>query len=135
MALLPSRWVVLAFSQRWKQTREHLRLLSQDGLLEGYLLAEGSLRGDCNPLQVILTCRALSCLRPDVVLIYGKRMMAYAARLGLLRAGRLLVCHPRGSPLMRLEPWRCSPLLAIRPRIISDSPSTSACEPQQPVSG
>lgn len=75
-----------------------VRLLSQDGLLEGYLLAEGSLRANRNPLEHVLICRALSRLRPDVVLIYGKRMMAYAARLGLLRAGRLLVCLPRGVP-------------------------------------
>ncbi len=73
-----------------------VRLLSQDGLLDGYLLAEGGLRADRNPLEHVLICRALSRLRPDVVLIYGKLTMAYLARLGLLRAGRILVCHPRG---------------------------------------
>lgn len=73
-----------------------VRVLSQDGLLVGYLLAEGNLRGNRDPLEHVLTCRALSRLRPDVVLIYGKLMMTYVARLGLLRAGRMLVCHPRG---------------------------------------
>lgn len=74
-----------------------VRLLSQDGLLEGYLLAEGNLRGDRNPIEHLLTCRALSRLHPDVVLVYGKLMMTYLARLGLLGAGRVLVCHPRGG--------------------------------------
>jgi ADP-heptose:LPS heptosyltransferase len=63
--------------------------------LEGYLLAEDSLIFSRNPLGHLLTCRALSRIQPDVVLIYGKLMMAYAARLGLLRAGRVLFCHPR----------------------------------------
>jgi ADP-heptose:LPS heptosyltransferase len=71
-------------------------ILHQDGLLEGYLLAEGSLKFSRNPLGHLLTCRALSRLRPNVVLIYGKLMFAYGARLGLLRAGRVLFCHPRG---------------------------------------
>ena len=72
------------------------RLLRQDGLLEGYLLAEESLIFYRNPLGHFLTCRALSRLRADVVAIYGKLMMAYGARLGVLRAGRVLFCHPRG---------------------------------------
>lgn len=72
------------------------RLLRQDGLLEGYLLAEKDLVFYRNPLGHLLTCRALSGLRPDVVAIYGKLMMAYCARLGLLRAGRVLFCHPAG---------------------------------------
>lgn len=74
-----------------------VRLLLQDGLLDGYVLAEGSFRGDRNPLEHVLICRALSRVRPEVMLIYGKLMPAYLARLGLLRAGRMLVCHPRGA--------------------------------------
>lgn len=72
------------------------RLLRQDGLLEGYLLAEEGLLFHRNPLAHILTCLALSRLRPDVVAIYGKLVMAYGARLGVLRAGRVLFCNPRG---------------------------------------
>jgi len=72
------------------------QLLCQDRLLEGYLLVEESLKFYRNPLGHLLTCRALSRLRPDVVLIYGKLMFAYGARIGLLQAGRVLFCHPRG---------------------------------------
>jgi ADP-heptose:LPS heptosyltransferase len=75
---------------------ELAQILHQDGVLEGYLLAEESLRFDRNPLGHVLTCRALSRIRPDVVLIYGKLMLAYGVCLGLLRAGRVLFCHPRG---------------------------------------
>jgi ADP-heptose:LPS heptosyltransferase len=72
------------------------QLLCQDGLLERYLLVEESLVFYRHPLGHLLTCLRLSRLRPDVVAIYGKAMIAYGARLGLLRAGRVLFCHPRG---------------------------------------
>ena len=72
------------------------QVLYKDGILEGYLLAEHSLKFSPSPLEHLLTFRALSLLRPNVVLIYGKRVFAYGARLGLLRAGRVLFCHPRG---------------------------------------
>jgi ADP-heptose:LPS heptosyltransferase len=72
------------------------QVLYKDGLLEGYIPVEGSLVFSRNPLGHLLTCLRLSRLQPDVVAIYGKVMMAYSARLGLLRAGRVLFCHPRG---------------------------------------
>lgn len=72
------------------------QLLQQDSLLEGYLLASGSLIFYRNPFGHLVTCRKLSRLRPDVVAIYSKLAMGYGARLGLLRAGRVLYCHPRG---------------------------------------
>ena len=72
------------------------RLLVQDGILESCLIFEGSLRVRSDPLAYVKTCLALSRLRPDIVGIYGKLNMAYSARLGLLRAGRVLFCHPRG---------------------------------------
>jgi len=84
LPVIPSSYVDLA------------QLLYNDGMIEGYLLAEESLRFDRNPFGHVLTCRALSLLRPSVVLIYGKLMLAYGARLGLFRAGRVLFCHPRG---------------------------------------
>jgi ADP-heptose:LPS heptosyltransferase len=72
------------------------RLLVQDGILENYLIAEGSLSVRRNPLAYVKTCLALSRLRPDILGIYGKLNIGYSARLGLLRAGRVLFCHPRG---------------------------------------
>ncbi len=75
---------------------ELAKLLHHDRLLDGYLLVDEGLVFSSQPLQHLLTCRALSNLRADVVAIYGKLVMAYGARLGLLRAGRVLFCHPRG---------------------------------------
>lgn len=71
-------------------------LLHHDGLLDGYLLADEGLVFPNQPLRHLLMCRALSDLHAEVVAIYGKLVMAYGARLGLLRAGRVLSCHPRG---------------------------------------
>lgn len=72
------------------------RLLCQDGVLEDYLLVDGGLRLRRNPLGHVMICLAISRLRPDVVVIYGKAPLAYAARFGLLRARRVLYCHRRG---------------------------------------
>jgi len=72
------------------------RLLVQYGLLESCLIAEGSLSVRRNALAHVKTCLALSRLRPDILVIYGKLNIAYSARLGLLGAGRVLFCHPRG---------------------------------------
>lgn len=62
--------------------------------MEGYLIADWSLKFSRNPVAFLQTCRTLSRLRPDVVVIYGKLGFAYLARLGLLRARRVLFCHP-----------------------------------------
>ncbi|MBI3300952.1 MAG: hypothetical protein HYZ72_02585 [Deltaproteobacteria bacterium] len=75
------------------------RLLYQDGLLEGYLQLKESLKFYRNPVGYVLTCWALSRLQPDVVAIYGKQILAYGARLGLLRAGRVLFCSSKGTAL------------------------------------
>ena len=72
------------------------RLLCQDGLLEGYLIVDESLKFRRNPLAHLKLCFTLSRLRPDVVVIYGKLLLAFAAHLGLLRAGRTLFCLPWG---------------------------------------
>ncbi|MGH7370017.1 MAG: glycosyltransferase family 9 protein [Candidatus Methylomirabilaceae bacterium] len=75
---------------------ELARLLREDELLEDFLPAKRSLVFYRNPLEHILACWALSRLQPDIVAIYGKLVMAYGARVGLLRAGRVLFCHPGG---------------------------------------
>jgi ADP-heptose:LPS heptosyltransferase len=75
------------------------RLLVQYGLLESCLIAEGSLSVRRNALAHVKTCLALTRLRPDILAIYGKLNIAYSARLGLLGAGRVLFCHPRGLGL------------------------------------
>jgi ADP-heptose:LPS heptosyltransferase len=75
---------------------ELARLLCKDDLLDGYLLIEDSLRFRRNPMGHLRICRALSRLRPDVVLIYGKQILALAAYLGLLSAGRKIFCDPGG---------------------------------------
>lgn len=75
------------------------RLLCQDGVLEGYLIVDESLRFRRNPLGHLKLCFALSRLRPDVVVIYGKVLLGFAAYLGLLGANRTLFCLP----------WGCSP--------------------------
>lgn len=82
------------------------RLLYQDGVLEDYVLVEESLRLRRNPLGHVMVCLAISRFRPDVVVIYGKVILAYAARFGLLRARRVLYCHRRGlgpRPSRRVE--------------------------------
>ena len=92
-ALRPQSYVLPVIQSSYTNLAQ---LLCNDGLLEGYIPVEGSLVFYRNPLGHLLTCLRLSRLRPDVVAIYGKVMMAYGARLGLLRAGRVLFCHPRG---------------------------------------
>jgi ADP-heptose:LPS heptosyltransferase len=77
------------------------QLLCEDGLLEGYLAVNESLRFHENPTGQMKLCFALSRLRPDVVLVYGKRLLAAAAYVGLLRAGRILFCIPYGLKLPR----------------------------------
>jgi len=72
------------------------QILRQDGILEDYFVAQESLIFYRNPIGHLLTCRALSRLQADVVMIYGKLMLAYCARLGVLRGGHVLFCHPRG---------------------------------------
>lgn len=72
------------------------KLLHHDRLLDGYLLVDEGLVFPRQPLRHLLMCRALSNLQADVMAIYGKPVIAYGARLGLLRAGRVLFCHPRG---------------------------------------
>ena len=76
---------------------ELAQLLCKDGLLDGYLLIKDSLRFRRNPLGHFRICRALSRLRPDVILIYGKQILALAAYLGLLSAGRKIFCAPGRS--------------------------------------
>jgi ADP-heptose:LPS heptosyltransferase len=73
------------------------RLLCKDNLLEGYLLTEDSLRFRRSPLGHLRICRDVSRIRPDVILIYGKQMLASAAYLGLMSAGRKIFCAPGGS--------------------------------------
>ncbi|WP_337287519.1 glycosyltransferase family 9 protein [Candidatus Methylomirabilis sp.] len=75
---------------------ELAELLHHDRLLDGYLLVDEGLVFLRQPLRHLLMCRAVSDLQADVVAIYGKLVMAYGTRLGLLRAGRVLYCHPRG---------------------------------------
>jgi ADP-heptose:LPS heptosyltransferase len=75
---------------------ELAKLLHHDRLLDGYLLVDEGLVFPRQPLRHLLMCSALSDLQADVVAIYGKLAIAYGARLGLLRAGRVLFCHPRG---------------------------------------
>lgn len=72
------------------------KLLHHDRLLDGYLLVDEGLVFPRQPLRHLLMCSALSNLQADVVAIYGKPVIAYFARLGLLRTGRVLFCHPRG---------------------------------------
>ena len=74
------------------QHEDLARLLCKDNLLEGYVLIEDSLRFRRNPLGHLRICRDLSRLRPDVILIYGKQIFAFAAYLGLLSAERKLFC-------------------------------------------
>jgi len=79
---------------------ELVQLLLQDDLLDDYLLTDEDLVFSRYPLGHFNICRALSRLQPDAVIIYGKLMMAYAARLGLAGAARVLYCHPEGrAPL------------------------------------
>ena len=78
------------------QYGELAKLLHHDRLLDGYLLVDEGMVFPRQPLRHLLMCRALSNLQADVVAIYGKPVIAYLARLGLLRAGRVLFCHPRG---------------------------------------
>lgn len=75
------------------------RLLYRDDLLEGYLLTSDSLRFRRNPLGHLRICRDLSRFRPDVLLIYGKQILAFAAYLGLLSAGQKLFCAPGICPV------------------------------------
>ncbi len=84
LPIIPSAYVELA------------ELLHHDHLLDGYLLVDEGLVFARQPLRHLLMYSALSNLQADVVAIYGKLVMAYGARLGLLRAGRVLFCHPRG---------------------------------------
>ena len=70
------------------------RLLCDDGILEAYLLINASLRFRRNPLEHLKICHAVSRLRPEVVLIYGKHLLALAARLGLFRTKMNLFCFP-----------------------------------------
>ena len=82
------------------------QLLCEDGLLEGYLAVSENLRFRQNPIGHLKLCIALSRLRSDVVLIYGKALLAAAAYLGLLRAGHILFCIPYGlmpPPSRRFE--------------------------------
>lgn len=74
---------------------ELAQLLLEDDLLEDYLLTDEDLVFSRQPLGHLRVCQALSRLRPDAIIIYGKLMMAYAARLGLVRAARVLYCHPQ----------------------------------------
>lgn len=75
---------------------ELAQLLLEDDLLEDYLLTDEDLVFSRQPLGHLRVCQALSRLRPDAIIIYGKLMMAYAARLGLVRAARIMYCHPEG---------------------------------------
>jgi ADP-heptose:LPS heptosyltransferase len=76
---------------------ELAQLLCKDDLLDGYLLTKDSLRFRRNPLGHLRICRALSRLRPDIILIYGKQILALAAYMGLLSAGRKIFCTPGRS--------------------------------------
>lgn len=79
---------------------ELAQLLLQDDLLDDYLSTDEDLVFSRYPLGHFHICRELSRLQPDAVIIYGKLMMAYAAHLGLVRAARVLYCHPQGrAPL------------------------------------
>lgn len=79
---------------------ELAQLLLRDDLLDDYLLTDEDLVFSRHPLGHLRISRALSRLRSDAVIIYGKLMMAYAAHLGLVRAARVLYCHPEGrAPL------------------------------------
>lgn len=79
---------------------ELVQLLLQDDLLDDYLLTDEDLVFSRHPFGHLRICRALSRLQPEAVIIYGKLMMAYAAQLGLVRAARVLYCHPEGrAPL------------------------------------
>ncbi len=85
---------------------ELAEVLCQDGMLEGCLPVRRGLKFNRNPLGPVQACRLISRLRPAVILIYGKLILAYAARLGLLPADRVLFCHPRRlapSATRRLE--------------------------------
>jgi len=81
------------------QHRDLARLLLDDGLLEDYLPIEHHLSFRSDPMGHVAIYRALAELRPEVVLIYGKRMLALAAYLGFLRVGRSLFCDPTGFVL------------------------------------
>lgn len=59
---------------------ELAQLLLQDDLLDDYLLTDEDLVFSRDPAGHFHICRALSRLQPDAVIIYGKLMMAYAAR-------------------------------------------------------
>lgn len=79
---------------------ELAQLLLQDDLLVDYLLTDEDLVFSRYPLGHLRICRALSRLQPEAVIIYGKLMMAYAAHLGLVRAARVLYCHPQQRALL-----------------------------------
>lgn len=76
------------------QHRDLARLFLEDGLLEDYLPIENNLSFRSDPMGHLEIRRALCGLRPEVVLIYGKRVLAVAAYLGLLPTGRALFCDP-----------------------------------------
>jgi heptosyltransferase-2 len=71
-------------------------ILREDGLIEGHLPFRRSLRFGRDPLGHVEAWRALRRLGPDVLLIYGKPVLGFAARLGLFRARRVLYGGLRG---------------------------------------
>ncbi|OGP93040.1 MAG: hypothetical protein A2156_03925 [Deltaproteobacteria bacterium RBG_16_48_10] len=81
------------------QHRVLAQLFIEDEILEGYFPIVNSLRFSSDPLGHVKICWALSNLRPEVVLIYGKSLLALAAFLGFLRGGRKLFCDPMGFTL------------------------------------
>ncbi|MGB7948009.1 MAG: glycosyltransferase family 9 protein, partial [Candidatus Binatia bacterium] len=94
-AVLKARFYVLPVVK--SSDEDLVQLLCEDGLLEGYLAVDQNMRFRQNPMGHMKLCIALSRLRADVVLIYGKLLLAAAAYLGLLRAGHILFCIPYGS--------------------------------------
>lgn len=72
------------------------QILREDGLIEDYLPLGRRLRFDKDPLGHVELWRALRRIGPDVLLIYGKAVLGVAARLGLLRARRVLYGGLRG---------------------------------------
>lgn len=74
---------------------ELAQLLLLDDLLDDYLLTDEDMVFSRHPLGHLRICRELSRLQPDTMIIYGKSVMACAARLGLVRAARVLYCHPQ----------------------------------------
>jgi hypothetical protein len=76
------------------QHRTLARLFIEDGILEDYLPVVNSLWFRTDPLGHVKICRAISGLRPEVVLIYGKRLLALAAFLVFLPGRQKLFCYP-----------------------------------------